>query len=203
MSISSGSGASASSLSSDASAMAITRALRGRAPARCAWRRAHRGVECRGFRHSIAEIAVTLGTQATPTSRPHLVCVAQVHDCASRPFGRRRAPPCLVHGQAFERAVEDGVSRSVARLRLDAALEAAEDGHVTGLEVQRALWREEAQHDVWERRPHGGQASLAWMLAMRRIHACPSLLGFSTLSRVAVSCRSVVVVAQPFSDVTW
>ena len=47
-------------------------------------------------------------------------------------------------------------------------------------------------------------ALLAWMLAMseRGIHACPSLLGFSTLSNVAVSCRSVVVVAQPFSDVT-
>ena len=48
-------------------------------------------------------------------------------------------------------------------------------------------------------------SALARMLAMsqRRIHACPSLLGFSTLSRVGVSCRSVVVVAQPFSDVTW
>ena len=46
-------------------------------------------------------------------------------------------------------------------------------------------------------------ASLAWMLAtsQRGIHACPSLPGFSTLSNVAVSCRSVVVVAQPFSDV--
>ena len=48
-------------------------------------------------------------------------------------------------------------------------------------------------------------ASQAWTLAMshRRIHACPSLLGFSTLSMVAVSFRSVAVVAQPFSDVTW
>ena len=27
------------------------------------------GVKCRGFRHSIAEIAVSLGVQATPTSR--------------------------------------------------------------------------------------------------------------------------------------
>ena len=48
--------------------------------------------------------------------------------------------------------------------------------------------------------------SLAWMLAVsqRRIHACPSLLRFSTLSNVAVNCRIVVaVMAQPFSDVTW
>ena len=48
-------------------------------------------------------------------------------------------------------------------------------------------------------------ASLAWMLAMsqRRIHACPSLLGFITSSNVAASCRIVVVVAKPFYDVTW
>ena len=46
-------------------------------------------------------------------------------------------------------------------------------------------------------------ATLAWMLAMsqRKIHACPSLLGFITSSRLAASCRIVVVVAQPFSDV--
>ena len=48
-------------------------------------------------------------------------------------------------------------------------------------------------------------ATLAWMLAMsqKRIHACSSLLGLNTSSRVTVSCRIVVVVAQPFSDVTW
>ena len=41
-------------------------------------------------------------------------------------------------------------------------------------------------------------SALAWMLAMsqRKTHACPSLLGFSTLSNVAVSCRIVVVVAR-------
>ena len=46
--------------------------------------------------------------------------------------------------------------------------------------------------------------SLAWMLAVsqRRIHACSSLRRFSTLSKVAMSCRSVVVLAQPISDVT-
>ena len=75
----------------------------------------------------------------------------------SRPFGRRLAPPCFVHGQAFERAVDDGAGKSAACLRLDAALEAAEDGHVAGLQVRRASWREEAQHDVRESGPHGGQ----------------------------------------------
>ena len=44
---------------------------------------------------------------------------------------------------------------------MDAALEAAEDGHVAGLQVRRASWREEAQHDVRERRPHGSQGGLA------------------------------------------
>ena len=85
------------------------------------------------------------------------------------------------------------------RLPLDAALEAAEDGHVAGLKVRRALWREEAQHDVRESGPHGGRvASLAWTLAMsqRMIHDCPSLLGFSMLSRVAASFKIVAVVAD-------
>ena len=48
-----------------------------------------------------------------------------------------------------------------SRLRLDAALEAAEDGHVAGLQVRSALWREEAQHDVRESGPHGCQCGLA------------------------------------------
>ena len=85
------------------------------------------------------------------------------------------------------------------------ALDAAEDGHVEGLQVRRASWREEAQYDVNFSFMAVIVPSLAWMLAVsqRRIHACPSLPGLSTPSNVAVSCRSVVVVAQPFSDVTW
>ena len=46
------------------------------------------------------------------------------------------------------------------RLRLDVDLEAAEDGHVTGLQVRRASWRDEAQHDVRESGLHGGQGGL-------------------------------------------
>ena len=86
---------------------------------------------------------------------------AEVLDCASRPVGRRLAPPCFVHGRAFERAVDDGAGTSGARLRPDAALEASEDGHVAGLQVGRALWREEAQYDVRELLLHGGQGGLA------------------------------------------
>ena len=48
-----------------------------------------------------------------------------------------------------------------ARMRLDAALEAAEDGHVAGLQVRSAVRRDEAQHDVRECGPHGGQGGLA------------------------------------------
>ena len=119
------------------------------------------GVERRGLFDCIAENAVAVGAQATPTSRPHLVGVAEVRDCARCPFGRRLAPPCFVHGQAIEGAIENGAGKSGARLRLDAALEAAEDGHVAGLKVRRALWREEAQHDVRVCGLHGGQGGLA------------------------------------------
>ena len=105
------------------------RGLRERAPARCAWRK------CRGLCDGFFEVGIAVGTQRTPPSCPSLVLVAEVRDCASCPFGRRLAPPCFVHGQAFQGAIEDGAGKSGARLRLDAALEAAEDGHVAGLQV--------------------------------------------------------------------
>ena len=106
-------------------------------------------------------MGIAVGPQWTPPSCPSLVLVAEVRDCASFPFGRRPAPPCFVHGQAFEGAAEDGAGKSGVRLRLDAALEAAEDGHVAGLQVRRASWREEAQHDLRESGLHGGQGGLA------------------------------------------
>ena len=37
---------------------------------------------------------------------------------------------------------------------------------------------------------------------LAEVRDCPSLHGLSTLSRAAASCRIVVVVAQPFSEVT-
>ena len=119
------------------------------------------GVERRGLRHGIAESAVAVGAQATPTSRTRLVLLAEVCDCARCPLGRRQAPPCFVHGQANEGAIEDEAGKSGVRLCLEAALEAVEDGHVAGLKVRRALWREDAQHNVRECGPHGGQGGLA------------------------------------------
>ena len=127
----------------------------------------------------------------------------------SRPCPRPRCPrlrelPILPRTGAVEGAIENGAGKSGARLRLDAALEAAEDGHVAGLQVRRALWREEAQHNVRECGLHSGQGGLAGVDAGHVPEDdCPSLPGLSTPSNVAVSCRSVVVVAQPFSDVTW
>ena len=101
-------------------------------------------------------------------------------------------------------SLEDGASKSGARLRLDAALEGVEDCHVAGLQVRRAVRRDEAQYDVRKLRLHGDHGGLGGAdagMSQRRIHDCPSLPGFSTSSRAVVSCRIVVVVAQPFSDV--
>ena len=125
------------------------------------------GVECRGLCDGLAELGVAACAQAMPSSCPRLVLVAQVHGCTRCPFGRRLAPPCFVHGQAFQGATEDGAGKSGARLRLDAALEAAEDGHVAGLQVRSASWRYEAQHDVRERGLHGSQSGLAGVDAGR------------------------------------
>ena len=77
------------------------------------------------------------------------------------PIRPRLAPPCLVHGQAVEGAVKDGAGKRGACLSLDAPLEGAEDGHVARLQVRRAMRRDEAQHDVRESGPHGGQGGLA------------------------------------------
>ena len=119
------------------------------------------GVERHGLRHSIAETVVAVCAQATPSRAPDLVLAQEVCDCARCPLGRRLAPPCFVRGQAFEGVVKDGAAKRGARLPLDAALEAAEDGHVAGLKVRRALWLEDAQHDVRESGPYGGHGGLA------------------------------------------
>ena len=136
------------------------------------------GLECRGLRHGIAEVVVAVCAQATPARHPRLVFVLEVPDCA-----RRQAEDCRHHALSIERAVDDGAGESGARLRLDAALEGAEDGQVAGLQVGRTVRRMLAMHQ-------------------RRIHACPCLPWFITSSRAVVNCRSVVVLAQPFSDVT-
>ena len=69
-------------------------------------------------RTSLAEFCVGVGAQATPPRRPHLVYVAEVRECASRPFGGILAPPCLVHGQTFERAERARVALSCVWMQL-------------------------------------------------------------------------------------
>ena len=63
---------------------------------------------------------------------------------------------------------------------------------------------DEAQYDVWESDLHGGQGGLAGVDAghvpEKDPHAYPSLLGFSVLSNVAVSCRSVVCLAGVYDS---
>ena len=60
--------------------------------------------------------------------------------------------------------------------------------------------------DVWESGLHGGQGGLAGVDADYVPEKDPRLSFFAwvhTSSRLAASCKIVVVVAQPFSDVTW
>ena len=97
----------------------------------------------------------------------------------------------FVHGQAFESVVKDGAGKRGARLPLDAALEAAEDGHVAGLKVRRALWREEAQHDVRESGPHGGQGGLAGVNAGHVPERDPRLSFSARVHHVAQSGREL------------
>ena len=55
------------------------------------------GVELGGVSDGSFELVVAVCSQAT-----RQVLLAEVRDCARCPFGRRLAPPCLVHGQAVE-----------------------------------------------------------------------------------------------------
>ena len=154
---------------------------------------------------TLAEIVVAACAQLTPPGAPGLVLLAEVRDCARRPFSRRLAPPCFVHGQAFEGAIDHGAGKSGARLSLDAVLDAAEDGHVARLQIRRAVRRDEAQHDVRERRLHGGQGGLAGVSAGHVPEKDPRLSFLAWVHHVVQSglrCTITVVVAQPFSDMT-
>ena len=125
--------------------------------------------------------------QATP-SRPRLVFVAEVRDCASCPFGRRLSSPSLVHDHVVERAVEDGVGKRSARLRLDAAFEAAEDGHVAELQIRSAVRRDQPQNDVRELRRHGDHGGLTGVDAGHVPEKDPRLSFFAWVQHV-VQCR--------------
>ena len=103
--------------------------------ARRAWRSSSRAWSAGGgLFDGLAEIVVAACAHLTPTGTPDLVFVAQVLDCASCRFRRRLS--------------SRGAGKSGARLRLAAALEAAEDGHVAGRQGRRAVRLDEAQNDM-------------------------------------------------------
>ena len=76
-------------------------------------------------------------------------------------------------------------------MRLDAALEAAENGHVAGLQVGRTSWREEAQYDVWESGLHGGQGGLAGLDAGPVPEKDPRLSFFASIHHVVQGGREL------------
>ena len=84
------------------------------------------GMERRGLFDCIPESSVVVGAQLAPSRAPDPCprprCRAIARAAHSAEDWRRHG---LVHGQAFEGAIEDGAGKRGARLRLDAALEAA------------------------------------------------------------------------------
>ena len=71
------------------------------------------------------------------------------------------------HDLVVENTVEDRAGQRRGRLRLDAALEAAEDGHVAGLQVRSASWWDEAQQDMNE----SGQGGLTGVDARKIVRS--------------------------------
>ena len=154
------SGIGASSSSSDGSVMAhSTGSLGAGSGSICFANKSP--VACSSFDFSTASRqSSSLSAQATPPGCPRRVLLAQVRDCARCPFGRRLAPPCFVHDHVVEFTVEERAGQRRGRLRLDAALEAAEEGHVAGLQVRSASWSAEAQPDMREIGLRGRQGGL-------------------------------------------
>ena len=87
-------------------------------------------------------------------------------------------------------------------------LKAVQDGHVAGLQVRRASWREEAQHDVrgkWPSwRPRWSRWRGCWPCSREGSMLVLLLLSVQHVVQMWQRARRivVVVVAQPFSDVT-
>ena len=79
------------------------------------------GVECRGLCDGLAELGVAACAQAMHPVVHALFSSQRSVTARDAPLGRRLAPPCFVHGQAFEGAVDDGAGKRGARLRLDEA----------------------------------------------------------------------------------
>ena len=113
-----------------------------RAPAQCAWRRDRRGNGVpRPLRRLLLKWAL-LWARKRRHPVVHALFSSQrsvaARDAHSAEDWRRHA----LFMAWPSKVPSDGAGKSGARLRLDAALEPAEDGHVAGLQVRRASWRE-------------------------------------------------------------
>ena len=160
MSMTSGSGGAsgmgASSSSSEASAMAQSTGSSG----------AGSGSICFAKRSSRAWRAAASVTASRKSSslweRKRRQPVVHAWFCRRRP-SLRELPNSAEDWRrhALFITIEDGAGKSGAHLRLEATLEAAEDCHVAGLQVRRASWREEGEHDMRESGSHGCQGGLA------------------------------------------
>ena len=179
------SGMGASSSSSEASAMAQSTGSSGVGSGSMC-------LEKRSSREWSAAASVTASRKSPLWARKRCPVVhawflsQRSFDCASCP-GRRLAP-CFVHDQVVEGAVKDGAGKRGARLRLDAALKAAEDGHVAG---RRASWREECEHDVRESGLHGGQGGLVGVDAGHAPEKDPRLSFLIRVQHVVQSGRGL------------
>ena len=170
MSISSGSSALAcsgvpSSSSSDSSAMSHTD---GPSPA-------HSGSIC------FVEFVVAVGAQATPSSRPRRVFVAEVMNTSSNEPSR----------------TERG------RVALACAWMQILDCHVEGLQERRAVRRDEAQHDVRERRRHGGRGGLTGLDAGHVPERDPHLFFLARVQHVVQCGRGLQDRCRRCPAVVW
>ena len=107
------------------------------------------------------------------------------------PIRPKTGAPCPVHDHVVEGAVEDGAGKSGARLRLDAALEAAEDCQVVGLPIRRAVRQDEVQYDVRELVLHGGRGALAGVDAGHVQEKDPRLSFLAWVQHVVQSGRGL------------
>ena len=103
------------------------------------------GVERRGLFDGISEVGIAVGTGGDANRSPTPGWRRRGPRLREMPYSaedwRRHA---LFMAKLSNCAVNDGAGKRRGRLRLDAALEAAEDSHVAGLQVRRVLWRGES-----------------------------------------------------------
>ena len=155
------SGMGASSSSTDASAIAhSTGSARARSHSIC-------------LANNAPVASSSLASSTASRSSPSL-CALNRHPVLQTLFSSQRsvtaraahsADDCRSHFLFMAKPSNEPSRTEQARMALACVwmqlLKAAEDGHVTRLQVQSASWWDEAQHDVWESGLHGGQSGLA------------------------------------------